>query len=44
MHDGEGSSIYVLLSLVNKETALAFDRRAAWIGGVDRTECWEEGK
>ena len=32
----------MLLSLVNKETALAFDRTATQIGGVDRTECWEE--
>ena len=37
-----GSSVYVFLSLVNKETALAFDRTAAYIGGVDRTECWEK--
>ena len=43
LSDVRGSSVYVLLSLVNKETALAFDRTAAQIGGVDRTECWEEG-
>ena len=41
-NDGGGLTVYVLLSLVNKETALAFDRTAAQIGGVDRTECWEE--
>ena len=40
--DEGGLTVYVLLSLVNKETALAFDRTAAQIGGVDRTECWEE--
>ena len=40
--DGGGLTVYVLFSLVNKETALAFDRTAAEIGGVDRTECWEE--
>ena len=33
----------MLLSLVNKETALAFGRTAALIGRVDRTGCWEEG-
>ena len=32
----------VLFSLVNKETALTFDRTAAQIGGVDRTGCWEK--
>ena len=26
-----------------KKTALPFDSTAAQIGGVDRTECWEEG-
>ena len=28
-NDGGGLTVYVLLSLVNKETALAFDRTAA---------------
>ena len=32
----------MLLSLVNKEIALGFDRTAAQIGRVDRTECWEK--
>ena len=42
-NDGGGVTVYILLSLVNKETALAFDRTAAQVVGVDRTECWEEG-
>ena len=40
--DGGGLTVYVLLSLVNKETALAFDRTAAQIGGVNKTKCWEK--
>ena len=32
----------MLLSLVKKETALSFDRKENEVGGVDRTECWEE--
>ena len=33
----------MLLSLVNKETALAFLIGQPLGGGVDRTEGWEEG-
>ena len=43
-YDGGRSSVYVLLSLVNKETALSLDRTTALTGRVDKTECWEEGK
>ena len=31
-----------LLLLVNKETTLAFVRTTVYIGGVNRTECWEK--
>ena len=38
----EEGHLSMLLSLVNKETALAFDRIENQVGRVDRTGYWEE--